>query len=313
MGTEQYDAAVSYACAGWRIFPLHTPQGVECSCGKRDCKIGKHPRISNWQNDASSDPATAAKWWSQWPDANIGMCLDGLVVLDVDPRHDGFESLTVLENEHGALDLRARQQSGSGGWHYLFESGEDVKMARGFARGLDLLAGSGGYIVVAPSVHSSGGRYEWTEEPHPMSSARDTIALTTPPQWLLAVAAKGQPKTVTRNPRPVAERVPVDRILAKAVAKVREGAGRNDTGLAFFTQMRDNRYSRDESALALMDWVTAANEATPGQDRYTQGEAEDTLHSAYSRPAREPWQQTGDGMTQELVSADLKQPRKRRF
>jgi hypothetical protein len=97
--------------------------------------------------------------------------------------------------------------------------------------------------------------------------------------------------------------VPVDRILAKAVANVQEGAGRNDTGLAFFTQLRDNGYSRNESALAVRAWVTAANAATPGQDRYTQGEAEATLRSCYSRPAREPWQQTGDGLTQELADA----------
>ena len=75
--------ALAYVKAGWHVVPLATPQGSGCSCGKSDCsKIGKHPRIADWQN-VTTDVETVAAWWDKWPDANIGLRLDGLVVLDV--------------------------------------------------------------------------------------------------------------------------------------------------------------------------------------------------------------------------------------
>ena len=304
MGTEQNDAAIAYARAGWRIFPLHTPQAQGCSCGTPDCsKIGKHPRIANWQNDASDDPAKVAEWWAQWPDANIGMGLEGLVVLDVDPRHGGFDSLKALETEHGPLDLRARQQSGSGGWHYLFERTEVVKIHRGFKLGLDLLTGAGCYIVVAPSLHASGGRYQWTDEPHPLLSSRDSITLATPPQWLLDVSQGKQPNRRSTEPRPARERVRMARIFGMATERVHGGEGRNDAGLWLFAQLRDNGYSRDEVSVTLPDWVSQANEAKPNEDPYTLGEAEASLRSAYIREAREAWKQGDSGLTQELAGA----------
>jgi hypothetical protein len=82
--------------------------------------------------------------------------------------------------------------------------------------------------------------------------------------------------------------------MGKALENIRAGAGRNDTGLAYFVQLRDNQYSRDEALLTVRDWVTKANEATPGQDRYTQDEAKATLRSAYSRDARDPWPEDDD-------------------
>ena len=144
---------------------------------------------------------------------------------------------------------------GTGGWHYLFKAVESVKTARGFRPGLDLLTGAGSYIVVAPSLHASGGHYEWTDEPHPESCARDTIALVVPPQWLLDAACTGPARRNPESGARTTERVPVERLLSAAVDKVNDGAGRNDTGLEFFTQLRDNGYSRDESGLALRDWV----------------------------------------------------------
>ena len=299
------EAAMTYAVNGWRVLPLHSPQGVGCSCGTNDCgKPGKHPRINDWQNAASSDLQTVTEWWSRWPGCKYrDSPEDGLVVLDVDPKNGGLESLAALESEHNSLDPRARQRSGSGGWHYLFGPVEGVKLARGFRPGLDLLTGAGSFIVVAPSLHASGGRYEWMDEPHPLSSARDTIALTTPPLWLMDVAMKRKPKAVTRNTRPSGERVPVARILSQALEKVRAGDGRNDAGLHLFCQIRDAGYDRDEASLTLREWVNQANDATAGQDRYTIREAEATLRSAYKRDAREPWSTDGKDSQADILLA----------
>jgi putative DNA primase/helicase len=194
--------ALTYARNGWKVFPLHTPDWpltatqALCSCGNAECsKIGKHPRIANWQNAASSDPDNVAAWWAQWPTANIGLSLDGLVCLDVDPRHDGFRSLAGLEKSNASLERTAMQRSGSGGAHYLMRAGgRTVPIARGFAPGLDLLTGTGCYIVAEPSVHATGGRYQWIAKPDPLSVARDSIILPTVPDWLLDAAAGPAPK-----------------------------------------------------------------------------------------------------------------------
>jgi len=41
--------------------------------------------------------------WESHPDANIGIGTSGLVILDVDPRHEGFESLAKVIGKHGPL------------------------------------------------------------------------------------------------------------------------------------------------------------------------------------------------------------------
>ena len=110
--------------------------------------------------------------WPQWPDANIGLRLDDLTVLDVDGA-EGLASLAALEAEHGTLDPRARQRSGSGGWHYLFEGVNGLIKHLKFRPGLDLLTGAGCYIVTEPSVHATGGVYTWTDAPSPLAARRD--------------------------------------------------------------------------------------------------------------------------------------------
>jgi hypothetical protein len=168
------DSAKAYASGGWPIIPLHTREGAgECSCGKPGCKVGKHPRIKAWEV-ASCDPATVEGWWKLWPDANIGLRLDGLIVFDMDGA-EGLESLAALEAEYGTLAPCARQRSGSGGWHYLFEAVPGIEKRIKFRPGLDLLTGPGSYIVCAPSLHASGKRYEWTDETNPLSQHRDHI------------------------------------------------------------------------------------------------------------------------------------------
>jgi hypothetical protein len=290
------EAAITYARNGWNVIPLHTPQGDNtCSCGESGCKIGKHPRLLKGWPKVTCDVGTVEAWWKQWPDGNVGLRLDGLVALDVDPKNGGFESLAKLEAEYGPLPQRARQRSGSGGWHYLFEAVPDIEKNRGFRPGLDFLTGNDCYIVVEPSVHATGGTYTWTDGPDPLSMRRDEIPLLVPPEWLLIAAAKKKPQSGTRAARPAgADRVPVDRIMDSALSSIKAGSSRNDAGFNFFCQLRDNGYSRNEAVQHVREWVAKANEAAPGQHRYTQGEADASLRQAYSRDARDPWDE-GDG------------------
>ena len=106
---KMIDEALRYAKAGIPVFPLHwLKQDGTCSCRLGDmCQAkGKHPRIKNWSDEATTDVAKITGWWNQTPLANIGIPMgekSGLVALDVDTRHDGDKSLTDLVTEYGAL------------------------------------------------------------------------------------------------------------------------------------------------------------------------------------------------------------------
>lgn len=163
-------AALAYAQRGWHVFPLHTPgEDGSCSCRRADCtNIGKHPRTMNGLKDATTDEARIRRWWEQWPLANVGVATGSsrLVVVDIDPRHGGDESLRDLVQEHGDdwLDT-VTAETGGGGTHYLYAAPEG-KVIRNSAgdHGIDL-RGDGGYIVAPPSTHVSGTPYTWVQKP----------------------------------------------------------------------------------------------------------------------------------------------------
>jgi hypothetical protein len=162
--------ALKYAQKGWRVIPLHTPKdNGECSCNK-DCakNNGKHPRTMRGLKDATTDAEKIRFWWECWRDANIGIVTgpeSGFLVLDVDPRSGGNDSLQDLENEIGELPATLTSRTGGDGFHYLFvHSGEQIKNSSGkVGKGLDIKA-KDGYIVAPPSLHASGKRYEWIDE-----------------------------------------------------------------------------------------------------------------------------------------------------
>ena len=296
------DCALTYARNGFRVLPLHTPDGKGgCSCedGIECSKIGKHPRaIGKWTKQASSDESTVCGWWKRWPEANIGLVLDDLAVLDVDIE----DSFNTLEAEHEPLERLTRQQTGSGGWHYMFAACESVKTNIDFRTGLDFKTGSGGYIVVEPSLHQSGRRYRWSDEPTPLKYEKDNIALQRMPDWLIdaingkAKAAKGAPLAA----RP-AKRKAVKRILLDHLNKVKADEGRNTSGFSFFCQLRDNDYTRDEAKEILKEWMVNVTRIAP-EPPYTNKEASDSLKQAYDGEKRDP-SPANDGITQNIAAS----------
>lgn len=164
------DEALRYANAGIPVFPLHwIKQDGSCSCrlGEMCQAKGKHPRIKNWGDEATTDVAKITGWWNSTPLANIGIPMgekSGLVALDVDTRHDGDKSLRDLIEEYGPLPKTVTATTGSGGKHYIFKYTEELALKNvvGFRDGLDVRT-QGGLIVAAPSMHQSGKRYKWDE------------------------------------------------------------------------------------------------------------------------------------------------------
>ena len=94
----------NYIKRGWKVFPIQWVKGAgRCSCANETCKsAGKHPLTKNGFKDATLDVQQVKAWLKAWPEMNVGIATgqeSGLVVLDVDPRHDGDESFRKLEKE----------------------------------------------------------------------------------------------------------------------------------------------------------------------------------------------------------------------
>jgi Bifunctional DNA primase/polymerase, N-terminal len=121
--------------------------------------IGKAPHlIPEGFKSASNDPDKVRGWWKRWPEANIGIACDAsdLVVLDVDARSSGFDTLDELESMC-ELPRTPCSQTGGGGLHAFFcFPGVALK---GKLPGIDIK--HHGYVIAPPSVHASGKRYEW--------------------------------------------------------------------------------------------------------------------------------------------------------
>lgn len=185
-----YAHAVAYARRGWPVIPLHSPvAGGGCSCGSSDCRTpGKHPRTVNGLKDSSTAEEQIKAWWSQWPDANVGIVTGpaaGIWVLDIDPDKGGADSLRDLERTYGPLPHTIEVVTGGLGRHIYFgypNSGRVVKSTAGVvADGIDT-RGVGGMIVAPPSRHASGRSYEWE-----VCSDPDDTPLEATPEWLLTI------------------------------------------------------------------------------------------------------------------------------
>jgi len=179
------DAAIKYAEANIPVMPLHwICEDGSCSCKKgQQCDSkGKHPLYTGWYNNSTIDVEQIRKWWTKTPNANIGIPTgekSDWLVLDVDD--GGDETLSALEATHGKLPDMVTAVTGSGGRHYVFiySKGRSIPNKTKFAPGLDTRS-TGGLIVVAPSIHVSGNRYEWIKD-HSLFDRTPAEA----PEWLL--------------------------------------------------------------------------------------------------------------------------------
>ena len=146
-------AAVDYARRGYWVFPCE-PRGKK--------PLGR--LVPHGLNQASNDPAVIADWWTKQPNANIGISCgpSKLVVVDVDPRHGGDESIRDLMAKYPEMDDTLTGETGGGGWHLCFLApAVPISNSTGsLAPGLDV-RGVGGYIVAPPSIHPDGKAYEW--------------------------------------------------------------------------------------------------------------------------------------------------------
>jgi hypothetical protein len=144
-------AALAYAAHGWSVIPIEVR--------------GKRPRVP-WLEFQQRIATTAEieAWYRHRTDDNVGIVtgrVSGIVVIDVDPRHGGEESVRRLQGEEGLFAPTIEAETGGGGRHlYFAHPGIPLPNRVGIAPGIDL-RGDGGCVVAPPSTHSSGRRYVW--------------------------------------------------------------------------------------------------------------------------------------------------------
>jgi putative DNA primase/helicase len=164
------EAALEYARRGWPIFPLW-PRA-------------KEPITKHGFKEATTDATQVRQWWSNHPRANIGLaCPPNFLVLDVDPRHEGYTTLDAFLIEAGQHEfdtltsLTGGVHEGRRGKHFLFKHPDFTIDTNKLGAGLEIK--SNGYIVLPPSIHpESGLAYQWKDPKVPVAPA---------PEWLLTV------------------------------------------------------------------------------------------------------------------------------
>lgn len=214
---DTIDFARAYAGLKWQSFP---------------CKPADKTPLVRWADVATTEDNMLAGWWDTNPAANIGIACgkrSGIVVLDVDADHGGYESLAELAVDYGVLPDTPMSKTGSGGRHIFFKHpGIEIRNSAGkLGPGLDI-RGDGGYVIAPPSVHPNGTRYEWVNKP-------SQLPLADMPEWMIELL---QEKNV------IAE---APRVEGKIIA-----GHRNDTLFRMAGAMRRKDFNEDAIYAALV-------------------------------------------------------------
>jgi hypothetical protein len=170
-------AALDYAARGLPVFPL--------------VPAGKAPAVSRGFLSATTNPATIRRFWTN-PECNVAIptgARSGFWVLDVDGV-EGATALRELELEHGDIPS-TRTVVTARGWHAWFAYSGSIPTTVGrIGPGVDT-RGDDGYVVVPPSVHKTGHRYAFLDDPWaPIEPA---------PSWLINAARTKAVKLITER------------------------------------------------------------------------------------------------------------------
>ncbi|MBI3865545.1 MAG: bifunctional DNA primase/polymerase, partial [Planctomycetia bacterium] len=162
------ESAHRYADLGYRVFP--------CAPGT------KQPLTKNGVLDASSDIVQVEQWWTERPNANIGLSTDGLIAIDVES--DDNPWLNADPERRLSMSIGPVSFTPGSGLHYVYRQPAGRawhNTVKKLAPDVDTRA-NGGYIVLPPSVVEGGKSYRWA----PSSELDVSPAnLPEPPGWLV--------------------------------------------------------------------------------------------------------------------------------
>lgn len=175
------DAALAYAEMGWSVFPLAAGTKIPA------IPIDKSkPPNTQGVHLATRDPEQIKIWDRKYPKSNIGLACgqaSDVMVLDVDPRNGGGDTLAQMANKGRVLTPTPRARTGNGGWHYFYRYQAGLKNSKSkLGKGIDIKT-TGGYVVIAPSEiapskDGPGGAYSWEVSPREAQIARLPVWIT---------------------------------------------------------------------------------------------------------------------------------------
>lgn len=139
------DYALWYAGLGWYVLPV---------------RADKKPVSGYGLTRATNDPRKIEQIWAENPDAGVAVACaqSGLVVLDIDPRNGGYDTLKRLEAEHGPLKSSTVTLTQGGGEHRYFQAEPGVTYPASLGPGVDVK--HNGYVLAEPS-RGELGFYRW--------------------------------------------------------------------------------------------------------------------------------------------------------
>ena len=165
---------------GFSVIPLHyaMPDG-RCTCRRPDCKHpGKHPREADWPNKGLPAAEAVAVFRDRYGSRhNVGILtgpVSGILVIDVDARSGGLETLASWEVEHGPLPKTLTVQTGKYGdvrgrhLYFRYPNFEIGNKVGSIGQGIDV-RGKGGVAVGPGSLHASGVRYSCDDPSAPVA------------------------------------------------------------------------------------------------------------------------------------------------
>jgi Bifunctional DNA primase/polymerase, N-terminal/Primase C terminal 1 (PriCT-1) len=185
------EQALQYAEGGFSVFPVCSPttDGKQCLEGHGNgfCSgksVAKTPLI-RWKpaQEYVAPEHTIRAWWSQWPNANIGMATgktSGVCVIDI----DGAEALEEAKRLGLPMGGPTATTGRVGGRHIYCAWRDDAPTVFAKSNGIDF-RGEGGYVVLPPSKHRSGASYTWALSP-------DEAKFPELPLWINELAATGR-------------------------------------------------------------------------------------------------------------------------
>lgn len=143
------DLIQEYLNIGWSILPVKPEE--------------KRPYMTNWLQYTRSRASkeTVENWFSKLTNAGVGAVtgkVSNMVVLDVESWCD-----IPLDELLRKYPTQTVARSGSGGYHLYYQYPTGVSRVAnrvGIFKGADLRA-DGGFIVLPPTIHPNGNRYEW--------------------------------------------------------------------------------------------------------------------------------------------------------
>ncbi len=188
--TNSVSHALQYASKGFKVYPVQQPHGTGCSCREgTECEsAGKHPHfVLGGLNSATLDPERIRTLFGS-TEANLGLLCEIFFALDGDGAK-GLQDLADLTAVHGELPRTPTAATGGGGEHYFFKADPRVTKNLTKIQGKEIdVRCKGGMVVVAPSLHVSGRRYEWIVSP-------EDCDLAVAPEWVIEFVTSSTKKS----------------------------------------------------------------------------------------------------------------------